>query len=65
MTTQISVALFKAESWEQLKEMLVGMTKALIGKEPDWPDSCYQEKYADLQAERKARADAETQSQGS
>jgi hypothetical protein len=61
VSTQINVASFRAETWQELKELLVGMTKGLTGKEPSFDDAWYQRKFDQLQASRKARADGKSE----
>ena len=62
MATKINVGLFQAETWEELKELLVGMTRGMTGNEPTFPDSWYQEKFAELQGQVKADREGHSES---
>jgi hypothetical protein len=59
--TDIHVGVLRAETWQEYKELVAGLAKALTGKESTLPDEWYQQEFAELQAHM--RADREGQSE--
>jgi len=55
--TEIHVGVLRAETWQEYKQLVAGLAKALTGKESTLPDEFYQEEFRKLQTERKARAE--------